>query len=86
MLTFQQSIREIFPDIIFGDDVTARLDVGEIARWVEAYRSVVGEDLGFVHLDIDYGIPNWAAKAVDIEHYPALAGHRLRSVLLGQRK
>ena len=43
--------------------------MGEIARWVEAYRSVVGEDLGFVHLDIDYGIPNWAAKAVDIEHY-----------------
>ncbi len=66
---FERSIREIFPDIIFGDDVTAGLEVSEIARWVEAHRAVTGEDLGFVHLDIDYGIPHWAEKAVEIEHY-----------------
>lgn len=66
---FQEKVREFFPDIVFGDDVTAGLDVAEIARWVEAYRSVVGEDIGFIHLDIDFGIPEWAEKAAEIERY-----------------
>ena len=69
VLAFTKAIREIFPNIIFGDDITAQLNVDEIARWVQAYRSVTGKDLGFLHLDIDYGIPNWAQKAVQIEHY-----------------
>jgi hypothetical protein len=69
VLTFQEAIREIFPNIIFGDDITAQLNVDEIARWVEAYRSVTGEDLGFLHLDIDFSIPNWEQKALQIENY-----------------
>jgi hypothetical protein len=69
VLNFQEAVREIFPNIIFGDDITAQLNVDEIARWVEAYRSVAGEDLGFLHLDIDFGIPNWEQKAVQIENY-----------------
>jgi F5/8 type C domain len=66
---FEDAIREIFPDIVFGDDVTAGLDVEEVARWVEAYRTVVGEDIGFIHVDIDFGIPNWADKVKAIEDY-----------------
>ena len=69
VLTFTESIREIFPNIIFGDDITAELDVDNIAGWVEAYRSVTGENLGFLHIDIDFGIPNWDQKAVQIENY-----------------
>jgi hypothetical protein len=69
VMAFQDAVRAIFPDIVFGDDITAQLDRAEIARWVEAYRSVIGEDLGFLHLDIDFGIPNWDQKALRIEEY-----------------
>jgi len=69
VLTFQEAVREIFPNIIFGDDITAQLNVNEIARWVEAYRSVTGEDLGFLHVDIDFGITNWEQKVLQIENY-----------------
>lgn len=82
---FQDAIREIFPNIIFGDDVTAGLEVSEIARWVDAYRSVVGEDIGFIHLDIDFGIPNWAEKAVEIEHYLRSEGIEFGLFYLGDR-
>ena len=67
--TFETSIREVFPDIIFGDDITAHLDVDEIARWVETYRTVIGEDLGFEHLDVDYAIPNWVGRVVEIQGF-----------------
>lgn len=69
VLAFQKAIRKIFPDIIFGDDITARLDVGEVTRWVEAYRSVTGADLGFLHVDVDFGIPDWEQKVLQIEDY-----------------
>jgi hypothetical protein len=69
VLAFQEAIRAVFPNIVFGDDITAQLNIDEVAQWVEAYRSVTGEDLGFLHLDIDFSIPNWDQKAVQIEHY-----------------
>lgn len=81
---FQEAIREIFPDIIFGDDVTAGLDVDEIARWVEAYRLVVGENIGFIHLDVDFGIENWAEKAAEIEQYLGSEGIEFGLFYLGE--
>jgi hypothetical protein len=69
VLAFQEAIRAVFPNIVFGDDITAQLNIDEVAQWVEAYRSVTGEDLGFLHLDIDFSIPNWDRKAAHIERY-----------------
>jgi hypothetical protein len=66
---FTEAIRRIFPGIIVGDDVTAGLNVDEIATWVEAYRSAAGEDIGFIHVDVDFGIPDWQHKVLEIEHY-----------------
>jgi hypothetical protein len=36
---------------------------------VEAYRSVLGEDLAYFHLDLDFGQPDWASSAREIEAY-----------------
>jgi NedA-like, galactose-binding domain len=67
--SFTQAIRETFPDIVVGDDVTAGLDVDEVATWVDAYRSVAGEEIGFIHVDVDFGIPDWQHKVLAIEEY-----------------
>lgn len=66
---YVEAIRNIFPDVIVGDIITAQLDVNEVRRWVEAYRATTGEDLGFIHLDVPWDIPNWPQKVKEIEDY-----------------
>jgi hypothetical protein len=66
---FIETVRSVFPDAIFGAVETAQHDVQEIARWVEAYRAVMGEDLGYFHLDVDFGRPDWAQRDTEIEEY-----------------
>jgi hypothetical protein len=66
---YVQAIRAIFPDAQFGAVETANNDVEEVARWVDAYRTVVGEDLAYFSFDLDYGRPNWTADARAIEEY-----------------
>ncbi len=66
---YVQSIRRIFPNVVVGDTITAQLDVNKVALWVDAYRAVTGEDLGFLHLDVPWGEPNWPEKVREIEDY-----------------
>jgi len=66
---FVDTVRSAFPDAIFGAVETAQLEVDHVARWVEAYRAVMGEDLGYFHLDPDYGQPDWPQRALEIETY-----------------
>jgi hypothetical protein len=55
--------------VVVGDTITANLDVNEVRRWVDAYRTITGEDLGFLHLDVPWGEPNWPEKVRAIEDY-----------------
>ncbi len=62
-------MRSVFPEARFGAVETAQHDVNHVARWVEAYRAVMGEDLAYFNLDLDYGQPDWAQRALEIETY-----------------
>lgn len=66
---YVETIRSIFPDVVVGDTITAQLDVNQIALWVDTYRAVAGEDLGFLHLDVPTGVPRWPQKVKEIEDY-----------------
>jgi hypothetical protein len=66
---FIGTVRSVFPDARFGAVETAQHDVFHVSRWVEAYRAVMGEDLAYFHLDLDYGQPDWPQRALEIETY-----------------
>ena len=66
---YVQKIRSIFPDALFGAVETANNDVDHVARWVDAYRSVMGEDLAYFNFDLNYYDPNWPQEAKAIEDY-----------------
>lgn len=66
---YVQAIRSIFPNALFGAVETANNDVNQVARWVEAYRTVMGEDLAYFNFDLDYHDPNWPQEAKAVEDY-----------------
>ena len=66
---YVQGVRSVFPDVRIGAIETADHSVEAVARWVEAYRAVMGEDLDYFSLDVDYSRPNWAKDAHAIEDY-----------------
>jgi hypothetical protein len=66
---YVQGVRSVFPDVRIGAIETADHSVEAVARWVEAYRSVMGEDLDYFSLDVDYSRPHWAKDARAIEDY-----------------
>jgi hypothetical protein len=66
---YVRAIREIFPDARFGAVETAENDLTHVRRWVEAYRSVMGENLDYFNFDLNYYQPNWAQQARAIEDY-----------------
>ncbi|MDH3944242.1 MAG: carbohydrate binding domain-containing protein [Anaerolineae bacterium] len=63
------AVREIFPDAKIGSIETANLDVNDVAAWMTAYREVVGEELDYFHLDINFSRVDWAERAKEIEDY-----------------
>ena len=65
---FIERVRSVFPDAKFGAVETAQHDVDHVSRWVEA-TAVMGEDLAYFHLDLNYGQPGWPQKAFEIETY-----------------
>jgi hypothetical protein len=66
---YVQAIRNLFPNARFGAVETANNDPDQVARWVEAYRAVMGEDLAYFNFDLNYNDPNWAQNAKAIEDY-----------------
>lgn len=66
---YVQGVRSVFPDVRIGAIETANHSVEAVARWVEGYRSVIGEDLDYFSLDVDYSRPNWAKDVRAIEEY-----------------
>ncbi len=66
---YVRAIRDLFPNARFGAVETANNDPDQVARWVEAYRAVMGEDLAYFNFDLNYHDPNWAQDAKAIEDY-----------------
>lgn len=64
-----RAVREVFPDARIGSIETADLDVDAVAAWMSAYREVMGEEMAYFHLDINYSKPDWAERAKEIETY-----------------
>ena len=68
------AVRSVFPDVVVGSIETADLDLDSVTAWLDAYKKVTGEELGFFHLDVNYHIPDWASRAKAIEDYVQARG------------
>ncbi len=62
-----EAVRSVFPNVVIGSVETANLDPDAVASWLDAYRAALGEDLGYFHLDVNFTIPDWAARAKQIQ-------------------
>jgi len=80
---YVEVIRSVFPEIIVGDIETARHDVSEIAQWVDAYKAIVGEDLGFLHMDLDYTRFDWPQTTKEIETFLRTRGIEFGIIYFG---
>jgi hypothetical protein len=79
------AIRSVFPNIIVGDIETADHNMKEIARWVDACNDAFGEDLGFLHMDINYSLADWAKNTREIEDYLRTRGVAFGIIYFGDR-
>jgi hypothetical protein len=69
-----------------GTIETANNDVAEVQRWVEAYRSVAGEDFDFVHLDLNFARPDWPERTFQVEAYLRQAGIEFGMIYFGNEE
>jgi hypothetical protein len=71
IVEFVRAVREVHPDVIFGDTEPAWngpfVGAAEIGAWLDAYAAAAGEPLGFFHLDVDWTRAGWQAVAREIE-------------------
>lgn len=59
------------------------MDPHEIERWLEAYEVVNGEPLSFLHLDVDWGRPDWPQVAHQLERFSQTLGVEFGIFYLG---
>jgi len=64
-------MRSSFPGIVVGDTEPTPMPTtpSTYTSWLESFRAVNGYDLGFLHLDIDWGREGWAADAAAIARF-----------------
>lgn len=71
LVEFVRAVREVHPDVIFGDTEPAWngpfVGAAEIGAWLDAYAAAAGEPLGFFHLDVDWTRDGWQTVAREIE-------------------
>ena len=77
------ALRAIFPDVLIGSIETADLNVDDVAAWMEAYREVMGEELDYFHLDINFQRVDWAERAREIEDYVESRGVEFGIIYFG---
>ncbi len=75
VLAFEAVMRERFPDVIVGDTeaLPRDLDPDRLLAWLDAYGARAGHSLPFVHLDLDFGRPDWPSM---VHRLDADAGRR----------
>ena len=68
---FVDSMKAVFPDILIGDTeaMAGAAGVEEYKNWLKTFRDVNGYDLAFLHLDVDWGRPNWPTEVSSLVEY-----------------
>jgi hypothetical protein len=68
---FIRTMRSFFPEVIVGDTepLAGAAGPADYTAWLETFRSVAGYDLAFLHMDIDWGRPEWPEEVLEIEHF-----------------
>jgi len=74
--TYVRRLRTVFPNVKFGDTepLTTGAQVERYEEWIDTYREVTGENLAFIHLDIQYGLPRWPQLAHELEVFAQSRG------------
>lgn len=86
VLQFEQAIRAIFPEVIFGDTEPLwswKGEVDDLKGWIDAYEAAAGRPLAFLHLDQDFTRPNWAQDTLELETYARDHGVEFGVIYLG---
>ena len=62
---YVRSMRKVLPQLIVGDiePTPAPVTSDGLADWLDAYRAAASEPFAFLHLDMDWTRPDWAASA-----------------------
>jgi hypothetical protein len=68
---FIRTMRSFFPEVIVGDTepLAGAAGPADYTSWLETFRSVAGNDLAFLHMDIDWGRPAWPEQVLEIERF-----------------
>ncbi len=82
---FEAVMRETFPDVVVGDTEALPRDVDPagLLAWLDAYRTVTGRALPFVHLDLDFGRVGWPAMVADLDRQAGERGVDVGLILFG---
>jgi hypothetical protein len=64
------------PGVMIGDTepLAGSTLASDYTQWLTTFRSIAGYDLAFLHMDIDWGRPNWAKEVHSIEEFGRSAG------------
>lgn len=67
--TFVSEMRTDWPSLIVGDTepMPATVSAGGLAQWLDAYRAAAGEQLAFLHMDVDWGRPDWPTLGLAVQ-------------------
>lgn len=82
---YVRRIRTVFPSVKFGDTepLTTGAHVERYKEWVDAYRAATGENLAFMHLDIQYALPRWPQLARELEEFAQSRGIPFGLIYMG---
>lgn len=66
---FVRALRQIEPGVVVGglEPTWVELSAQDIADWLDAFESALGEPLGFIHLDVDWQRSDWPEFAVEVQ-------------------
>jgi hypothetical protein len=66
---FVAAVREEFPWVLVGDiePTPPPVSAQGLAEWIDAYTAALGEPPAFLHLDIDWSLPDWPARTLTMQ-------------------
>jgi hypothetical protein len=78
--TYTRQLRAAWPGIRVGDiePLWSEITPGQLGDWMDAFEAAAGAPLDFLHLDADWNLPGWAARAA-----AAARGARSRGIPAG---
>ncbi len=64
-------IQGLMPGVRIGDTepLAGAAGAADYNAWLDTFRAVAGYELAFLHMDIDWGRPNWPAEVLSIEEF-----------------